>query len=146
MEEYYSQESVYKDRNDDYLTKNSPFYRTVESTFWSDDEEAKARAYYSAVEFIVNEETRNRSSGQSNRFLLKKDAATRLKGTITRESPIPDAWKRLDRGEMVSKYDKFRSKLGSEYFKEIELMEAIYKYKLTQWNIALRKYNEWDFK
>ena len=146
MEEYYSEENIYKDRNDDYLTQKSPFYKMLETSFWGDDDRAKAQAYYSALEFVINEEQRNMVPGQSNRFIIKKEVIGRLKSIISREAPIPDSWKKYNKGERVTKYSLFRSKLGAEYFSEVELMEAIYKYKLTQWTIALRKYNEWDFK
>ena len=50
------------------------------------------------------------------------------------------------KGERVSKYSLFLSRLTSEEVKEIEDMIKMYKYQKQEWDRALMKYRKWGFK
>ena len=128
------------DRNPKF-TENSPYYIAIRTAFWSGDDYAKAQAYYTALEYLINNDRESRIPGQFNPRKSKKENKKTLEGLLAKEAPIPKSWtKRDSRGETVTKLDMFRSKLDSQDAEEVRLMMRTYEYQVRQFNAAIKKY------
>jgi len=138
-------DAYFKDWNppldsDDALTTRTPFYRHIRSLFWYNDEEDKARAYYSALGYLTDQiEKEGVATGLSRRRAEKK-AKSILKSIISRQRPIPGSWRKRERGAKASKYNIYVSKLErDDAFEEIEL-DNLYKQKKRDFWRAVRQY------
>jgi hypothetical protein len=143
----YRKEEIDVDRNP-VLSENSPYYTMIRTSFWSGDAYEKARAYYSALHFMINDDRASRLPLQFNERKSRNENKKTLDGLLAREKPIPDSWKKRDRrGETVDKLSMFLSKLTPEQAKEVRDMMNMYEYQEMEFKAALRKYAyEMEFK
>ena len=144
MEEYYSEEP--NSDNKASASERSPYFTMMRTSFWTKDMRAKAQTYYSALQFIMNQDKADVLAGQYSPRASEKAGRDLLKSIVTKENPIPDSWMKRVKGERVNKYRLFLSRLTSEEAKEVEDMIKMYKYQKQEWDRALMKHRKWNFK
>ena len=145
-ETYFAKDRKF-DEHDIFLTTRSPFYRTISDVFWASDQRIKAKAYYSAIQYIVDEMQKNAPNVMTSRPRAEKLAERYVNSVISKQMIVPEAWKKRDKGERISRYDFYISKLTPAEKKEIKELEALYKYQQMQWKRAKIQYkNEYYFK
>jgi len=129
----------------DLLTVRSPSYRLMREAFWGDDEVAKARTYWAAINFVINEDLGKDISKQKKKFKSRKLAKKNTKQIISDQRPIPTSWRKLDTGTKT-RYDLFWSQLTpKQRAAELEI-EKIYQEKVRAFNRAVQKYaDEFSF-
>jgi ribosomal protein S20 len=123
----------------DFLTERSPYYRTVNESFWSDDPDAKARAYYSALNFVIHHEMKKDPSLVKVPFKAKKLAKSILKSLISRSRPIPSSWRERTTGKKT-RYQIYYSKLNPKFQQEELELDKLYKQKVREFNSAINRY------
>ena len=145
-ETYFAKDRKFDD-SDIFLTTRSAYYRTVSDLFWSGDQRAKARTYYATLQYIVDEMASNAPSVMTSRPHLEKLAERYINTVISKQRIVPESWEKKDKGERISRYNFYLSKLTSKEAKEIKELEALYKYQQMQWKRAKMQYkSEYYFK
>ena len=131
----------YKKDEADLLSVNSPEYRMVRLAFWQDDEEAKAKLYWSAVKSIINYDLNKDPGKDKLKHKSRSLAFKNLKGIISRQRPIPTSWRKLDTGTKT-RYDLYYSLLSPEDKAKEDEIEAIYDQKKEDFWKAVEKYKD----
>jgi len=124
----------------DGLTRRTPYYRAMRDIFWYDNEELKAREYYTALAYVTNQLQRSDSALAKNDYAAEKEARSILKSIISRLRPIPSSWRKRGRGERTSKYNLFLSKLKEKDVLEEMELDKMYKTKKIEFWQAINKY------
>jgi hypothetical protein len=123
----------------DFLTTRSPFYRTVKESFWADDPDIKARAYYSALNYVIHDEIKKDPALIKQPHKARKMAKSILKSTISRMRPIPSSWRKKTTGKKT-RYQLYYSKLNPEFQQEELELDKLYKQKVRDFNSAISQY------
>ena len=123
----------------DFLTTRSPYYRTVKDSFWSDDPEIKAKAYYSALNYVIHDEIKKDPALIKQPHKARKMAKTILKSLVSRSRPIPSSWRKKTTGKKT-RYQVYYSKLKPEFQKEELELDRLYKQKVREFNSAINRY------
>ena len=123
----------------DFLTTRSPYYRTVKDAFWSDDPEVKAKAYYSALNYVIHDEIKKDPALIKQPHKARKMAKTILKSLVSRSRPIPSSWRKKTTGKKT-RYQVYYSKLKPEFQKEELELDRLYKQKVREFNSAVNRY------
>ena len=113
----------------DYLTQNSPYYQSIRDAFWTDDVHLQGHTYHVALNYLTDVIMRDNVALAKNPIQAKKMAKARIKNIVSRLQPIPNAWKERKKGDRVTKYNLYMSKLTSEQRKEERELETLYKLK-----------------
>ena len=137
---YFRSRPSFGDEND-FLTTRSPYYRTVKDAFWSEDEKTKAKAYYSALNYIIHDEVQKDPALIKSPHKAKKMAKKILKGIISRSRPIPSSWRKKTTGKKT-RYKFYMEKLKPEFREEEEELDKLYKRKVRDYNSAINKYRK----
>ena len=112
-----------------YLTQNSPYYQSIRDAFWTDDVHLQGHTYHVALNYLTEVIMRDNVALAKNPIQAKKMAKARIKNIVSRLQPIPNAWKERKKGDRVTKYNLYMSKLTSEQRKEERELETLYKLK-----------------
>ena len=89
----------------------------------------------------------NAPSVMTSRPHLEKLAERYINTVISKQRIVPESWEKKDKGERISRYNFYLSKLTSKEAKEIKELEALYKYQQMQWKRAKMQYkSEYYFK
>ena len=137
--EEYLGEEPFQGEADDMLTTRSPHYRMMRESFWSDDEEAKAKAYYAALQFVAHDFFRKTPALLNNPKRAEKKTRAILKSIINRQRPIPDAWRKRTLGKK-SRHELYFELLTPEMIQEEKDLDRQFYLKRNQWNAAISKY------
>ena len=135
---YFRSKPSFGDEND-FLTTRSPYYRTVKDAFWSESDEIKAQAYYSALNYIIHDEVQKDPALIKSPHKAKKMAKKILKGIISRSRPIPSSWRKKTTGKKT-RYQVYMEKLQPEYIEEEKELDKLYKRKVRDYNAAINRY------
>jgi hypothetical protein len=135
---YFRSKPSFGDEND-FLTTRSPYYRTVKDAFWSESDEIKAQAYYSALNYIIHDEVQKDPALIKSPHKAKKMAKKILKGIISRSRPIPSSWRKKTTGKKT-RYKFYMEKLKPEFREEEEELDKLYKRKVRDYNAAINRY------
>jgi len=123
----------------DFLTTRSPYYRTVKDSFWSEDAEVKAQAYYSALNYVIHHEIQKDPALIKVPHKARKMAKSILKSIISRSRPIPSSWRKKTTGKKT-RYQIYYSKLKPEFQQEELELDRLYKQKVREFNSAINQY------
>jgi len=138
-------DAYFKDWNppidsNDALTKRTPFYRHIRDLFWYEDNEEKAKAYYSALAYITHQLQRERTALALDDRLAERKAKGILKSIISKQRPIASSWRGRERGERTTKYNLYLSKLNDEDYKEEVNLDRLYRTKKQDFWRAINQY------
>ena len=125
----------------DNLTTRSPHYRMVAAAFWTDDAEEKAKIYYAARNYIMQDELNKNPSLIKNPFKANKMARKNLKTLVTAQRPIPSSWRKRTEGART-RYDLYMSKLTPKERQDEMYIDNEYKRLLREWNAAISRYRD----
>ena len=123
----------------DNLTTRSPHYRMVSSVFWTKDPEEKAKIYYAARNYIMQDELNKNPSLIKNPFKADKLARKNLKTLISAQRPIPTSWRKKISGAKT-RYELYMSKLTPEQRQKEMYIDNEYKKLLREWNASISRY------
>ena len=90
--------------------------------------------------FIVHEQESKSPVGMTGRVSLVKNAESYLESIIGKQRIVSQAWKKRDKGESISRYKLYRSKLNPEETKELLELESIYQTMTINWKNALQRH------
>ena len=139
-EEYLNEEAFQGDA-DDLLTTRSPHYRMIRESFWSDDEDAKAKAYYAALQFVGHDFFRKAPALLNNPTRAEKKARDILKSIVNKQKPIPDSWRKRQLGKK-SKKELYFELLDAETIQEEKNLEREFFKRKNAWNAAISRYRK----
>ena len=114
----------------------------VRLAFWQDDNEEKAKFYWSAVKSIINYDQNKNPAKAPARHKSRALAFKNLKGLITRQRPIPNSWRRLTDTGTKTRYDLYYSLLSPEDKAKEDEIEAIYDQKKEDFWKAVDEYKD----
>ena len=137
--EQYLGEEAFQGEADDLLTVRSPHYRMIREAFWSDDDEAKAKAYYSALQFVGHDFFRKAPALLNNPTRAEKKTRNILKSIVNKQRPIPESWRKRQLGKK-SKYELYFELLDPETIQEEKDLDREFYLKRKQWNAAISRY------
>ena len=123
------------------LTRRSPHYRMVAAAFWTDDPEEKAKIFYAARNFIMQDELNKNPSLIKSPYKAMKLANKNLKTLISAQRPIPSSWRKKTEGAKT-RYELYMSKITPEQRKEEMSIENEYKRLLREWNSSISRYRD----
>ena len=139
-ETYFRSNPIVGDEND-FLTTRSPYYETVRDSFWSEDAEVKAQAYYSALNYVTHDEVKKNPALIKSPFKARKMAKKILKSLVSNQRPIPKSWQKRTTGKRT-RYDLYMSKLKPEFKKEEEDLIKLYDLKVREFDAAINRYRK----
>lgn len=123
------------------LTDRSKYYRVVRESFFSDDAEGKAKAYYSARNYIMMDMLKDEPALIKSPHKVMKKAKKILKGIYGDLRPIPESWSKSDEGRRPP-LKVYLSLLTEEELQEEKDLNRIYKKKMVELRRAINKYRK----
>ena len=139
--EQYLGEEAFQGDADDLLTTRSPHYRMIRESFWSDDDKAKAKAYYSALQFVGHDFFRKSPALLNNPTRAEKKTRNILKSIVNKQRPIPNSWRKRQLGKK-SKYELYFELLDPTTIQEEKDLDREFYLKLKQWNASISRYRD----
>ena len=90
-----------------YETEHSPYYRGVREVFFTDEQEDKARIYYSSLNYIAHNFEKMKKTSGITKKQARNLAVAELEKTLTSMRPIPASWRKRAKGTRYSRYQKY---------------------------------------
>lgn len=142
LDAYYPREKINLDY-DDGMTAKTPYYRALKDVFWSNNDEYRARAYYSSLAFLTH---RIMEEKYVSARVAQKEARTRLKNTVSKIRPIPKSWRKTRGATGKSRYNEYINKITPEQSAEEESLNILYNQKRKEFYNIIQQYRSKYYK